>query len=140
MQTALTYKQNLFSSYQNAFKMCFEIPLESCKLVSQISPLLRWRVSCLNRLSPWLHTFWSFLYLDIAFLKFEIWRLFHGKCARTFLFSSCDASKERTNERSERVKFLMHHNKWIKIVQALSMVCCFYFICTEMFSFWPRNF
>ena len=45
-----------------------------------------------------------------------------------------DASTIQTNERSERVSFLMHRNGWIKIVQALSMVWRFYFIHIEIFS------
>ena len=44
--------------------------------------------------------------------------------------------KKRTSERRERVSFFMHGNKWIKIVQAFSMVWCFYFIRTEIFSYW----
>ena len=32
------------------------------------------------------------------------------------LFTSCKASKKRTNERIERVSFLMHRNERIKIV------------------------
>lgn len=35
----------------------------------------------------------------------SIERLFHGTCARMILFSSCDASKRRTNEFSQRVGF-----------------------------------
>ena len=51
-----------------------------------------------------------------------------------FLFTSCAASKKRTGERSERVSFLMQCNEWIKIVQVLSMVWCFYFIHTKISS------
>ena len=40
-----------------------------------------------------------------------------------FLFTSYDALKKRTSERSERVGFFsMHHDEWIKTFQILSMV------------------
>ena len=57
-----------------------------------------------------------------------------------FLLTSCDALKKRTSERSERISFCMYRNELIKIVQALFMVLCFYFIHTEIFPHCPTHF
>ena len=54
------------------------------------------------------------------------------------LFTSCDVSKKRASGRSDRVSFflfLLASQRVNKIVQALSMELCFYFIHAEMFSY-----
>ena len=41
---------------------------------------------------------------------------------------------KKTNKWAQRrSEFLMHRNEWIKVVQLLSMIWCFYFINTEIF-------
>ena len=41
---------------------------------------------------------------------------------------------KKTNKWAQRrSEFLMHRNEWIKVVQVLSMIWCFYFINTEIF-------
>ena len=40
--------------------------------------------------------------------------------------------KNQTSEHSEQVTFQMHSTRWIKIIQALSMVYYFYFIYTQV--------
>ena len=47
--------------------------------------------------------------------------------------------KDRLSATYEWV-FFMHSNEWIKVVQALSMVYCFYFIHTEIFPCWTTYF
>ena len=56
---------------------------------------------------------------------------------KQFLFTSCNASKKRMSERSKGVRFLLLHRiEWRKIVQAPTMVWCFFFqtcICWVIF-------
>ena len=52
-----------------------------------------------------------------------------GSMHKRFFSTTCYASKKWTSECSEQVCFLMHGNKWIKIVQALSTV---WYLCV-----WP---
>ena len=56
------------------------------------------------------------------------WDYFIGSKHKQFLFTSCDASKKRMSECSKGVRFLLLHRiEWRKIVQAPTMVWCFYF-------------
>ena len=54
-----------------------------------------------------------------------------GSMLKQFFSTTCYASKKWTSECSEQVCFLMHGNKWIKIVQALSTV---WYLCV-----WPSH-
>ena len=54
-----------------------------------------------------------------------------GSMHKRFFSTTCYASKKWTSECSEQVCFLMHGNKWIKIVQALSTV---WYLCV-----WPSH-
>lgn len=54
--------------------------------------------------------------------------------------SICDASKKITSEHSKRVFFFsLHCNEWIKIIEAISMVRCFYFMHTNLISHFNAN-
>lgn len=55
--------------------------------------------------------------------------------------SICDASKKITSEHSKRVFFFfsLHCNEWIKIVEAIFMVRCFYFMHTNLISHFNAN-
>ena len=56
------------------------------------------------------------------------WDYFMGSKHKQFLFTSCNASKKRMSKRSKGVRFLLlHRTEWRKIVQAPTMVWCFYF-------------
>ena len=56
------------------------------------------------------------------------WDYFIGSKHKQFLFTSCNASKKRMSKRSKGVRFLLlYRTEWRKIVQAPTMVWCFYF-------------
>lgn len=69
-----------------------------------------------------------------------------------FLFTDCDALEKKIQKKTTAGKkrinwvqrtiefFFMHSNEWIKVVQALSKVYCFYFIHTEIFPCWTTCF
>ena len=75
------------------------------------------------------------------YLYIYIYTLFHGKNAWMIFIHKLLYTKKQTSEYSEQMSFLMHCNQWLKIIQALSMVWCFFnFIHTMIFSRWTIHF
>ena len=87
-------------------------------------------------------------------VSFLLWRYFSVeidgdyelRCIKKTKQNKTKTKKNRKNPKKtnkwaqRRSEFLMHRNEWIKVVQVLSMIWCFYFINTEIFFLVTNTF
>lgn len=101
------------------------IPLsENCSCLIFVSYSTALRRSCwlgLNvRYNPFKLTVLSSLSVISLFLssQLRIYRILHGKCARTVFTHDLWRIRNRTSERSERVRFLIQNNECVNTVHS----------------------
>ena len=76
---------------------------------------------------------WSNLYMCTVYRCFFVYlyRILHGKCVRTVFTHELWRIRNRTSERSERVRFLIQNNECVNTVQST-----FYVVLCLLYTYW----